>query len=174
MKDLKSLIRTIPDFPKEGIMFRDITSLGIDADGYAQAIDELASCLDGVDFDVIAAAEARGFVFGGALAYKLNKPIVLVRKPGKLPGETVSESYDLEYGSATLQVHKDDIVPGQKVVILDDLLATGGTLLATAKLIEKLGGEVVKALALIELPALGGRDVLAKYDVSTLIEFEGD
>ena len=142
MKPLEDYVRTIPDFPEPGIMFRDITSVLQDGDGFKLAIDSLLQKLEGVDCDVIAGAESRGFIFGAPLAYALNKPFVLVRKKGKLPCETVSTSYDLEYGSATIEMHKDSIKPGQKVVIVDDLIATGGTIEAAAKLVEELGGEV--------------------------------
>ena len=141
MKTVKDYIRTIPDFPEKGIMFRDVTSVIQDADGLKLAIDEMIKRLDGLDFDVIAGAESRGFVFG--------MPIVMVRKAGKLPCETVSKTYDLEYGTATIEMHKDSVKPGQKVVLVDDLIATGGTMQAAAELVEELGGEVVKMLFLI-------------------------
>lgn len=174
MSDIKSLIRTIPDFPKKGVQFRDITTLFLDPKGTKKTVDELIKRLDGVDFDVIAGAESRGFVVGTPLAYVLEKPFVLVRKAGKLPGETVSESYDLEYGSATIEVHADAIKPGDKVVLIDDLLATGGTMKAAINLVEKLGASVVKVMFVIELPSLGGRKVLEGYDVEALVSFEGD
>ena len=129
--------------------------------------------LDGVDFDVIAGAESRGFIFGAAIAYNMHKPFILIRKKGKLPCETVEQSYDLEYGQATIEIHKDAVEPGQKVVIIDDLIATGGTIEAAAKLIEKLGGEVVKMVFLMELKGLNGREKLAKYDVASVISYEG-
>lgn len=174
MSDIKSLIRTIPDFPKKGVQFRDITTLFLDPKGTKKTVDELIKRLDGVDFDVIAGAESRGFVVGTPLAYVLEKPFVLVRKAGKLPGETVSESYDLEYGSATIEVHADAIKSGDKVVLIDDLLATGGTMKAAINLVEKLGASVVKVMFVIELPSLGGREVLEGYDVEALVSFEGD
>lgn len=174
MTDIKSLIRTIPDFPKPGIQFRDITTLFLDPNGVRTTVDNFVELLEGVDFDVIAGAESRGFVVGTPLAYVLNKPFVLVRKAGKLPGKTVSETYDLEYGTATIEIHEDAIKPGQKVVLIDDLLATGGTMKAAANLVEKLGAEVVKVLFVIELPALKGREVLDGYDVDTLVSFDGD
>ena len=127
MKTVKDYIRTIPDFPEKGIMFRDVTSVIQDADGLKLAIDEMIKKLDGLDFDVIAGAESRGFVFGMPIAYALHKPFVMVRKAGKLPCETVSKTYDLEYGTATIEMHKDSVKPGQKVVLVDDLIATGGT-----------------------------------------------
>ncbi len=170
---LEDYVRTIPDFPKPGIMFRDITTILSDADGLKLAIDEMQKTLDGVDFDVIAGAESRGFIFGAAIAYNMHKPFILIRKKGKLPCETVEQSYDLEYGQATIEVHKDAVEPGQKVVIIDDLIATGGTIEAAAKLIEKLGGEVVKMVFLMELKGLNGREKLAKYDVASVISYEG-
>ena len=170
---LEDYVRTIPDFPEPGIMFRDITTILSDADGLKLAIDEMQKTLDGVDFDVIAGAESRGFIFGAAIAYNMHKPFILIRKKGKLPCETVEQSYDLEYGKATIEIHKDAVEPGQKVVIIDDLIATGGTVEAAAKLIEKLGGEVVKMVFLMELKGLNGREKLAKYDVASVISYEG-
>lgn len=154
MKELKEYIRNIPDFPEKGIIFRDVTSILQDADGLKLAIDELAKKLEGVDFDVIAGAESRGFLFGMPLSYLLHKPFVPIRKKGKLPCETVSKTYDLEYGTATIEIHKDAIKKGDKVVLLDDLIATGGTMKAAAELVEELGGEVVEALFLIKLVIL--------------------
>ena len=154
MKKVEDYIRSIPDFPEPGIIFRDVTSVLQDADGLKLAIDEMAKLLEGVECDVIAGAESRGFIFGMPLAYLLHKPFVLIRKAGKLPCETISKTYDLEYGSATIEVHKDSIKPGQKVVLIDDLIATGGTMKAAAELVEELGGEVVKMLFLIELAGL--------------------
>lgn len=173
MKKLEEYVRSIPDFPEPGIIFRDITSVIQDADGLQLAIDSLQACLKDVDFDVIAGAESRGFIFGMPLAYNLHKPFVLIRKAGKLPCETVSATYDLEYGTATIEVHKDAIKPGQKVVLIDDLIATGGTMEAAAKLVETLGGEVVKMLFLLELKGLKGREKLSKYDVASVIAYEG-
>lgn len=173
MKKLKEYIRSIPDFPEKGIIFRDVTSILMDADGLKLAIDELAKCLEGMDFDVIAGAESRGFLFGMPLAYLLHKPFVPIRKKGKLPCETVEKTYDLEYGTATIEIHKDAIKPGDKVVLLDDLIATGGTMKAAAELVEKLGGEVVEMLFLIELVDLKGREVLSKYKVDSVVQFEG-
>ena len=170
---LEDYVRTIPDFPEPGIMFRDITTILSDADGLKLAIDEMQKTLDGVDFDVIAGAESRGFIFGAAIAYNMHKPFILIRKKGKLPCETVEQSYDLEYGQATIEVHKDAVEPGQKVVIIDDLIATGGTIEAAAKLIEKLGGEVVKMVFLMELAGLCGRERLKKYNVESVICYEG-
>ena len=173
MKTLEDYIVSIPDFPEKGIIFRDVTSVLKDADGLALAIDELKKRLEGVDFDVLAGTESRGFIFGMPLAYLLHKPFALVRKAGKLPRETVSKSYDLEYGSATIEMHKDSIEPGQKVVLIDDLIATGGTIKAAAELVEELGGEVVKMLFLIELAGLEGRKQLEKYDVESIVVYEG-
>jgi adenine phosphoribosyltransferase len=173
MKKVEDYIRTIPDFPEPGIMFRDVTSVVQDADGLKLAIDEMAKLLDGTDFDVIAGAESRGFIFGMPIAYILHKPFVLIRKAGKLPCETVSETYDLEYGTATIEIHKDAIKPGQKVVLVDDLIATGGTMKAAAHLVEQLGGEVVKMLFLIELAGLKGRQTLEGYDVASVVSYEG-
>lgn len=173
MKKLKEYIRSILDFPEKGIIFRDVTSILMDADGLKLAIDELAKCLEGMDFDVIAGAESRGFLFGMPLAYLLHKPFVPIRKKGKLPCETVEKTYDLEYGTATIEIHKDAIKPGDKVVLLDDLIATGGTMKAAAELVEELGGEVVEMLFLIELVDLKGREVLSKYKVDSVVQFEG-
>ena len=173
MKELKEYIRNIPDFPEKGIIFRDVTSILQDADGLKLAIDELAKKLEGVDFDVIAGAESRGFLFGMPLSYLLHKPFVPIRKKGKLPCETVSKTYDLEYGTATIEIHKDAITPGQKVVVIDDLIATGGTIEAAVKLIEELGGEVVKVVFLMELAGLKGRERLKDYDVESVICYEG-
>jgi adenine phosphoribosyltransferase len=173
MKTVKDYIRTIPDFPEKGIMFRDVTSVIQDADGLKLAIDEMIKKLDGLDFDVIAGAESRGFVFGMPIAYALHKPFVMVRKAGKLPCETVSKTYDLEYGTATIEMHKDSVKPGQKVVLVDDLIATGGTMQAAAGLVEELGGEVVKMLFLIELAGLNGRKLLSKYDVDAVVSYDG-
>ena len=144
MKELKEYIRSIPDFPEKGIIFRDVTSVLQDADALKLSIDELAKRLEGVDFDVIAGAESRGFIFGAPLAYVMHKPFVPIRKKGKLPCETVEKTYDLEYGTATIEMHKDAVKKGEKVVLLDDLIATGGTMKAAAELVEELGGEVVK------------------------------
>ncbi len=173
MKKVEDYIRTIPDFPEPGIMFRDVTSILQDADGFSLAIDEMRKLLEGVDCDVIAGAESRGFIFGAPLAYALHKPFVLVRKKGKLPCETIEQEYELEYGTATIEMHKDAIKPGQKVVIVDDLIATGGTIEAACKLVEQLGGEVVKIVFLMELAGLNGREKLAKYDVASVVTYEG-
>ena len=173
MKKVEDYVVSIPDFPEPGIFFRDVTSVIQDAEGLQLAIDEMQKLLDGVDFDVLVGAESRGFIFGMPIAYNLKKPFVLVRKKGKLPRETVEMSYDLEYGSATIEMHKDSIKPGQKVVIVDDLIATGGTIEAAAKLVEQLGGEVVKIIFLMELAGLEGRKKLEKYDVASVVCYEG-
>lgn len=173
MKKVEDYVRTIPDFPEEGIMFRDITTVLQDAEGFHLAIEELQRKLANTEFDVIVGAESRGFVFGAPLAYNMKKAFVPVRKKGKLPCETVEATYDLEYGTATIEMHKDSIKPGQKVVIVDDLIATGGTIEAAAKLVEQLGGEVVKILFLLELAGLEGRKKLAKYDVETVVVYPG-
>ena len=172
-KKIEDYIRSIPDFPQEGIIFRDVTSILEDADGFELAIDSMQKLLEGMDIDVIVGAESRGFIFGAPIAYNLHKPLVLVRKKGKLPCETVEQSYDLEYGNAVIEMHKDSIKPGQKVVIIDDLIATGGTVEAAAKLIESLGGEVVKMVFLMELAGLKGRERLKNYDVQSVICYEG-
>lgn len=173
MKKVEDYVVSIPDFPEPGIIFRDVTSVLQDAEGLQLAIDGLQGLLDGVDYDVLVGTESRGFIFGMPIAYNMKKPFVLVRKKGKLPRETVEMSYDLEYGSATIEMHKDSIRPGQKVVIVDDLIATGGTIEAAAKLVEELGGEVVKIIFLMELAGLEGRKRLEKYDVASVIRYEG-
>ena len=173
MKKIEEYVRSIPDFPEPGIIFRDVTSVLQDADGLQLAIDSMQDCLEGEEFDVITGLESRGFIFGMPIAYNLHKPFVLVRKAGKLPCETVSRTYDLEYGSATIEMHKDSIKPGQKVVIVDDLIATGGSVEAAIKLVEELGGEVVKVVFLMELAGLKGRERLAGYDVASVIRYEG-
>ena len=173
MKKVEDYVRSIPDFPEEGIIFRDVTSVLQDADGLQLAINEMAKCLEGLEFDVLAGTESRGFIFGMPLAYLFKKPFVLVRKAGKLPCETISKTYDLEYGSATIEIHKDAVQPGQKVVLVDDLIATGGTMKAAAELIEELGGEVVKMLFLMELAGLEGRKVLENYNVDSVVVYEG-
>ncbi len=173
MKKLEDYVISIPDFPKPGILFRDVTGVLASGEGFRLAVDEYCRRLEGVDFDLVLGMESRGFLFGAPVACRLGKGFVPVRKPGKLPRETIAESYDLEYGQATLEVHKDDIRPGQKIVIVDDLLATGGTAEAAAKLVERLGGTVVKMVFLIELVDLGGRAKLAKYPVDGVIGFPG-
>lgn len=173
MKKLEEYVRSIPDFPEPGIIFRDITSILQDADGLHLAIMSMQEKLADTDFDVVAGTESRGFIFGVPIAYNLHKPFVPVRKKGKLPCETVSMEYDLEYGSAVIEMHKDSIRSGQKVVLVDDLIATGGTIEAAIKLVEQLGGEVVKVVFLMELAGLKGRDRLKGYDVESVLCYEG-
>ena len=173
MKKMEEYVRSIPDFPEPGIIFRDVTSVLQDADGLHMAIDKMQELLADTEFDVLAGAESRGFIFGMPIAYNLHKPFVPIRKKGKLPRETVSVSYDLEYGSAEIEMHKDSIKPGQKVVIVDDLIATGGTIEAAIKLVEQLGGEVVKVVFLLELAGLKGRERLNGYDVASVICYDG-
>ena len=173
MKELKDYVTSIQDFPKEGILFRDITTVIEDPKGFELSIDGLKALLNGVDFDLVVGSESRGFVFGAPVAYEMGKGLVLVRKKGKLPRETISESYDLEYGNATLEMHIDSIKKGQKVVIIDDLIATGGTTAAVVKMVEKLGGEITKICFVMELAGLEGRKALEGYDVESLIIYEG-
>lgn len=173
MKKVEDYVRTIPDFPEPGIMFRDVTSVLQDADGLQLAIQGIQKLLEGVDFDVVVGTESRGFIFGVPVAYNLKKPFIPVRKKGKLPCETVEMTYDLEYGTATIEMHKDSIKPGQRVVLIDDLIATGGTIEACTKLIEQLGGEVAKIVFLMELEGLNGRDKLKGYDVDSVIKYPG-
>ena len=173
MKKIEEYVKSIPDFPEKGIIFRDVTSVLQDADGLHLAIDEMQKFLEGVEFDVIAGTESRGFIFGVPIAYNLHKAFVPVRKKGKLPRETVSAEYELEYGKAEIEMHKDAIQPGQKVVLVDDLIATGGTIEAAARLVEELGGEVVKIIFLMELEGLKGREKLKGYDGESVIHYEG-
>ena len=173
MKKLEEYVMSIPDFPEPGIIFRDVTSILQDADGLKLAIDSLQALLKDVDFDVVVGTESRGFIFGMPLAYNLHKPFVPVRKKGKLPRETVEMSYELEYGTATIEMHRDAIQPGQKAVLVDDLIATGGTMEAAARLVESLGGEVAKIIFVMELAGLKGREKLKKYDVASVIRYEG-
>ncbi|HJV44274.1 MAG TPA: adenine phosphoribosyltransferase [Bacillota bacterium] len=169
--DLKSFIRIIPDFPKEGISFKDITTLLKEGAAYRQAIEAMAEYARGLNVDIIAGPEARGFVIGAPLAYELKAGFVPVRKSGKLPYEVVTESYDLEYGNDQLAMHKDAIKPGQRVLIADDLLATGGTISTTSKLVRQLGGEIVGAAFLIELTHLNGREKIKDIDVFSLLKY---
>jgi len=174
VKSLESYIRSIPDFPKPGIEFRDVTGILDSADGLRLAIDQLADRLEGVAFDAVVSMESRGFIFGMPLAYKLNKSFVPVRKPGKLPRETVSASYELEYGTDALEMHKDALRPGARVVVVDDLLATGGTAEACARLVDAVGAKVVKMLFVIELEGFAARSSkLAGYDVDALVRYPG-
>ncbi len=172
-KTIADYVVSIPDFPEKGIIFRDITSVLQDAEGFQLAVEQMAALLQNVDFDVIAGTESRGFIFGAPIAYKMKKPFVPIRKKGKLPRETISKTYALEYGTAEIEIHKDAIKPGQKVVIIDDLIATGGTVKACAELIETLGGIVEKMIFLIELSDLGGRELLKDYDVESVIQYSG-
>ncbi len=173
MKKVEEYVISIPDFPEKGIIFRDVTSVVQDKDGLKLAIDGILEKLDGIDFDIIAGPESRGFVFGMPVAYALNKGFVMVRKKGKLPRETVSAEYELEYGSEVVEIHRDAIKPGQRVVIIDDLIATGGTIEAIAGLIEELGGVVVKVVFLMELAGLNGRERLKEYNVDSVIRYDG-
>lgn len=173
MKKLEEYVRSIPDFPEPGVIFRDVTSILQDPDGLKLAIDSLRGMLTDLEYDVVVGPESRGFIFGVPVAYAENKSFVPVRKKGKLPCETISAEYALEYGTAEIEIHKDAIRPGQKVVIIDDLIATGGTIEAIISLIEQLGGEVVKICFVMELAGLEGRKKLAGYDVDAAITYEG-
>lgn len=169
--NIKDKVRVIEDFPKEGISFKDITTLLQDGEAYKHAIDLCIEAAQDKEYDIIVGPEARGFLIGAPMSYATQKGFVPVRKPGKLPSETVKYEYELEYGTDTLEMHKDAIKPGQKVLIVDDLLATGGTTLSTIKLVEQLGGEVVSVLFLLELTFLNGRETLEGYDVKSIIEY---
>ena len=169
--DLKSAIRTFPDYPAPGIMFRDITTLLKDGEALAYAINQMADTLEGLDFDIIIAPESRGFIFGVPLAVKLGKGFVPARKKGKLPADTISKSYALEYGQETIEIHADAVKPGQRVVIVDDLLATGGTCKALCELVEQSGGEVAAIVFLIELDGLQGRKLLEGYNIKTILNY---
>ena len=173
MKKLEEYVRSIPDFPEEGIIFRDVTSVLQDAQGLHLAIDTMQDLIQDMDYDVVVGAESRGFIFGTPIAYNQHKPFVLIRKKGKLPCETVEMSYALEYGTATIEMHKDSIKPGQKVLIVDDLIATGGTTEAMIKLVESLGGEVVGIVVLMELAGLNGREKIKEYRLESAICYEG-
>ena len=173
MHEVEKYIRSIKDFPEEGIIFRDITTVIQDPKGLKLAVDAMVDKVKNLDFDVVVGLEARGFIFGMPIEYLLGKSFVLVRKKGKLPCETISESYDLEYGKAEIEIHTDSIKPGQKVVLVDDLIATGGTIEAAIKLIERLGGEVVDCLFLVELAGLKGRERLSNYNVDSVVAYEG-
>lgn len=174
MIDLAGLIRTIPDFPKPGIQFKDITTLLLHPEAFRYVIDGWKARYATRDIDAIVGVDARGFVFGGALAYAMNKPLVLVRKKGKLPAETISATYELEYGSDTLEIHKDALKPGDRVVVIDDLLATGGTVAAICGMLETIGAVVEEIAFVVELPPLKGRQRLSKYAVHSLVEFMVD
>lgn len=173
MKPIEDYVRSIPDFPEKGVIFRDVTSILEDAEGLHLSIDLMQEKLKDIDFDVVVGPESRGFIFGVPIAYNTHKPFVPVRKKGKLPCETVSIEYDLEYGSAEIEMHKDSVKPGQKVVVVDDLMATGGTMEAIIKLIEGMGAEVVKVICLMELAGLEGRKRLDKYDIDAVIIYPG-
>ena len=174
MKHLEDYVKAIPDFPKEGVLFRDVTGILESPEGFQLALDSTVGLLADVEFDLVAAPESRGFIFGAALADRFRTAFVPIRKPGKLPRETISETYELEYGRATLHMHTDAVKPGQRVVIVDDLLATGGTAMAAAKMVERLGGEVAKMVFPIELEGFGARAGLLKdYDVASLVKYPG-
>ncbi len=173
MKELRDYVTDIPNFPKKGVLFRDITTILSDPDGFKMAIDGLIDLVKDKDFDLVVGTESRGFVFGAPVAYALGKGFIPVRKKGKLPRETLAESYDLEYGTAEIEMHVDAIQPGQKVVLIDDLIATGGTTEAVVKLVERLGGEVVKVAFVMELAGLEGRQKLKGLDIDSLIIYEG-
>lgn len=173
MSKVEDFVRTIPDFPEPGIMFRDVTTVIQSPEGLKLAIDGICDMLKDVDFDMVVAPESRGFIFGMPVAYAKGKGFVPVRKKGKLPCETISADYELEYGSATLEMHKDSLKPGQKVVIIDDLLATGGTTDAIIRLCEELGAEIVKIVYVIELEGLAGRSKLVGYDIDSVIKYSG-
>lgn len=169
--ELKDKIRSIPDYPEKGVMFRDITTLLKDADGLVEAVDQMQKKLEGLEFDLVLGPESRGFIFGMPVAYNMKKGFIPIRKKGKLPAEVVSQEYSLEYGTATIEMHKDAVLPGQKVVIVDDLLATGGTAKAIVNMVESIGAEVVSLNFLIELDFLKGREVLDGYKVETVIHY---
>ena len=173
MKKLEEYVRSIPDFPQEGIIFRDVTSVLEDADGMRLAVDTMQEMVKDLDFDVIVGAESRGFIFGAPIAYNAHKPFALIRKTGQLPCETVSDAYELEYGTAEIEIHKSSIQPGQKVLIVDDLIATGGTTKAMIRLVERLGGEVAGILVLIELAGLKGREAVKGYRLDAAITYPG-
>lgn len=173
MHPIDKYIRAIPDFPEPGVMFRDVSTVTQNPEGMKLAIDSMQEKLEGLDFDVLVGLESRGFLFGAPLAYNLNKGFSLIRKKGKLPYETIAEEYDLEYGTDTMEMHIDALEPGQKVVIVDDLIATGGSLKGAINLVEKLGAEVVDCLFLVELKGLNGRDKVPGYRVDSVIEYEG-
>ena len=173
MKKLEDYVRSIPDFPEPGIIFRYVTTVIQDPDGLKLAVDKLQEMVQDVDYDVVVGPESRGFIFGVPVAYNMHKSFVPVRKKGKLPCETIEMEYDLEYGTAVIEIHKDAIKPGQKVVIVDDLIATGGTTEAIIKLVEALGGKVVKICFLMELAGLKGREKLSGYDVDAAVVYEG-
>ncbi|MFH1424972.1 MAG: adenine phosphoribosyltransferase [archaeon] len=172
--DLKSSIRNVPDFPKKGIMFRDITTLLENPEAFKYCIDQFAGHYKGKGIDIIVGVESRGFMFGAALAYAMGKPLMIVRKPGKLPCDVVFEEYELEYGTDKIEMHANCIKPGQTALLIDDLLATGGTIRATANLVEKIGGKIGGIAFVVELTFLNGKDKLKNYDVFTLVEYDSE
>ena len=172
--DLKKLIRDVPNFPVEGIVFKDITTLLKDPNGYSETLDKLYNVAKNKGITKVVGVESRGFIFGGALAEKLNVGFVPIRKPGKLPAETISESYQLEYGSDTIEIHKDALTEADKVLLHDDLLATGGTMEAACKLVEKLGAEIIQISFLIDLAFLKGKEKLKGYKVHSIIEYDSE
>lgn len=173
MKKLEDYVISIPDFPEPGIIFRDVTGILQEADGLKLAVETLQGFLEGVDFDIVVGPESRGFIFGVPVAYNLHKAFVPVRKKGKLPRKTISEEYELEYGTAEIEIHEDAIQPGQKVVIIDDLMATGGTTEAIIRLVKRLGGQVVRACFVMELAGLKGREKLGDCPVDSAVIYEG-
>lgn len=174
MKKLEEYVRSIPDFPEKGIIFRDITTILQDPDGLATAVDEILKVLEGVEYDLVVGPESRGFIFGVPVAYVQHKGFIPIRKKGKLPCKTVSMDYDLEYGKAVIEMHEDSIKPGQRVVIIDDLIATGGTTEAMIKLIEQMGGQIVRICFVMELAGLKGREKLKGYQINSLITYDGN
>ena len=175
MYDIKQVIRTIPDYPKPGIMFRDITTLLQDARGFRRTVDELVQPYAGVQIDKVAGIEARGFILGGAIAHQLSCGFLPIRKKGKLPGETMAQEYELEYGTDEVEIHTDSVIPGENILLVDDLIATGGTALAGVQLLQRAGANVVGCSFIVDLPELGGRQKLedAGQSVMVLCEFEG-
>lgn len=173
MKKLEEYVVSIPDFPEKGIIFRDVTSVLQDGEGLQLAVNTMQDLVKDLEYDVVAGPESRGFIFGTPIAYNNKKPFVLIRKAGKLPRETVSVSYDLEYGKATIEMHKDSIRPGQKVLIVDDLIATGGTTEAMIRLVEELGGQVVGVVVLMELAGLKGRERISGYRLDSAVCYPG-
>ena len=174
MTDIKGLIRSIPDFPKEGIMFRDITTILNDHGGLQACVDQIAEHFAGRGIEMVVGVEARGFIFGPPVALKLGAGFAPVRKPGKLPAETIKESYELEYGTDEIEIHKDAVQPGQKVLLIDDLLATGGTMAACARLVENLGAKIEGIAFVIELSFLSGREKLPGYEVLSLVDYDSE
>ena len=172
MEELKKVVREVPDFPKEGILFYDITTLLKDGKAFAKAVDALCTRYEGKQIDAVVAIEARGYIFGPAMAYRLGVGFVPMRKPGKLPAKTIQESYELEYGTDTIEMHEDAVEAGQKILVVDDLLATGGTAAAACRLVEKAGGQVVECCFLIELSFLNGRDKLGSREVFSLLKYD--